>query len=457
MAGPALSPAEIQSLRDRARALFMAGVEAADPRLGVERVLRAREGRLEILPEPDAEGSAGRSEPWRRVHLVAFGKAACAMAGAARATIPEEILGGEGIAVTNYENLAELPGVRVIGAGHPLPDEAGLRGARAIAARVEEASADDLVLVLISGGGSALVPCPPDSIPLEDKIATTRLLLGCGADINRINCVRKHLSVLKGGGLARLATPAALHALILSDVLGDDLSAIASGPTVPDPTTYAEAVRVLEDGGVWDRVPTAVRAHLDKGCAGAVPETPKPGDPLFARVGNTLTGGNRLSLEAVRTAAEAAGRSVEVYSTALCGEAREAAGKLVAAAAVRLRNGRSTVLVAGGETTVTLHGSGRGGRNQELALAFALEAERSGLPPRWVCLSGGTDGLDGPTDAAGGLVDPGTLGRVRGAGGDPAALLESNDSHRALGLAGDLLRTGPTGTNVADLQVLLLA
>ncbi|MDQ2694378.1 MAG: DUF4147 domain-containing protein [Pseudomonadota bacterium] len=444
------------ALRERAQAIFMAGIEAADPRRAVEHALLVRDERLEIRLEPGISASTLRSEPWQRIHLVAFGKAACAMAQAAQTRIPQALLAGEGIVVTNYENVTEVPGCRVLGASHPLPDAAGLRGAKAIAERVSQAEEGDLVLVLVSGGGSALVPYPPDSISLEDKIAATQVLLACGADINQVNCVRKHLSRLKGGGLARLAAPAALHALILSDVLGDDLSAIASGPTVPDPTTYADAVQVFKSRGVWDHVPASVRAHLDRGCAGEVPETPKPNDPLFARVGNTLIGSNRLSVEAIRKAAAQDGHAVQVYSTALSGEAREEAEKLAKAAADKMHGQRPLALVAGGETTVTLRGSGRGGRNQEMALAFALAAERLNLPPRWVFLSGGTDGRDGPTDAAGGLVDPWTLERMRAAGGDPKALLDNNDSYRALALAGDLLRIGATGTNVADLQVLLI-
>ncbi len=444
-------------LRQQAQTIFMAGVKAADPRRVVEHALRVRDERLEIRLGPEDSPSTLRSEPWRRLHLVAFGKAACAMAQAAQARIPQALLTGEGIVVTNYENVTEVPGCRVLGASHPLPDAAGLRGAKLIAERVSQAEAGDLVLVLVSGGGSALAPYPPDAISLENKIATTQVLLACGADINQINCVRKHLSRLKGGGLARLAAPAALHALILSDVLGDDLTAIASGPTAPDPTTYADAVQVLQSCGVWDQVPALVRIHLDRGCAGEEPETPKPNDLLFSRVGNTLVGSNHMSVEAIQKAAAQGGYAVQVYSTALSGEAREEAEKLAKAAADKIPSHRPLALVAGGETTVTLRGSGRGGRNQEMALAFALAAEQLKLPPRWVFLSGGTDGRDGPTDAAGGLVDPWTLERMRARGGDPKALLHNNDSYRALALADDLLRIGATGTNVADLQVLLIA
>jgi hydroxypyruvate reductase len=294
---------------------------------------------------------------------------------------------------------------------------------------------------------------------LADKIAATNLLLASGADIGEMNTVRKHLSRLKGGGLARLAARADLHALILSDVLGDDLSTIASGPTVPDPTTFADAKAVLERRGVWQKLPATVRDHIERGVSEQLQETPKPGDPVFERTGSTLIGSNAVSLQAMRKAAEDAAFRVIIHDDCLRGEAREAAQGFVHAALAAAAAGgpRPLALMAGGETTVTLRGSGRGGRNQEMALAFALAAEKEGLSGNWAFLSGGTDGRDGPTDAAGGVVDPGTLARIRDGGADPAALLADNDSYRALSAADDLLRTGATGTNVADLQVLLIA
>lgn len=441
--------------RKEAEAFFRAGVAAADPESAVARNLAYRDGRLEVR----LEGGGIRSAPWSKVRIVSFGKAACAMARAAGRSIPEGPFQAPGVAVTNYENVAIVPRFEVIGAGHPLPDASGVTGAEAIAATVADAGKGELVLVLISGGGSALVPYPAEGLSLDDKIAATDLLLASGADIAEMNTVRKHLSRLKGGGLARLAAPADLHALILSDVLGDDLSTIASGPTVPDPTTYAQAKEVLARYGAWDRVPAAVRHRISRGIAGEVPETPKPGDPVFEAADATLVGSNAMSLEAMSAAAEAAGYTVVLHHDRLVGEAREAAESFAAAVDGAARGGaeRPLALVAGGETTVTLKGQGRGGRNQEMALAFAVAAEQRGLGGRWVFLSGGTDGRDGPTDAAGGLVDPGTLARLRAAGGDPAALLDDNDSYRALELAGDLLRTGATGTNVADLQILLIA
>jgi glycerate 2-kinase len=437
-------------LRRDATAFFRAGVAAAEPGGAVLRHLRAQDTKLFIRR---ADKKSERSADWTAVRVLAFGKAALAMARAAASIIPKPLFRGPGIAVTNYENVAALPGFAVMGAGHPLPDANGVAAAKAVAETTESAGQGELVLVLISGGGSALLPYPAEGLTLADKIATTNLLLASGADIGEINAVRKHLSRLKGGGLARLAAPADLHALILSDVLGDDLSTIASGTTVPDPTSFGDARGVLVRRGAWDKVPAPVRARIENGIAGKVPETPKPGDPVFVRSEATLVGSNAVSLASVKAAAEASGYRVVVFSNCLTGEAREAARSLAALAA---REKGPVAIIAGGETTVTLKGKGKGGRNQEMALAFAVAAEEMKLAAHCVFLSGGTDGRDGPTDAAGGLTDPETASRIRAKGADPKSLLDDNDSYRALELAGDLLRTGATGTNVADLQILLI-
>jgi glycerate 2-kinase len=427
------------SLRQDALSIFKAGIAAADPYQAVRHYLTP-----ELLSH------------YAKVHVIAFGKAACAMAQAAQDIIPGGMLAGRGIAVTNYENATPVDNVDVIGASHPLPDAAGLDGARLIADRVRSAKENELVLVLVSGGGSALIPYPAGQITLQEKIATTDLLLACGATINQINCVRKHLSLLKGGGLARIAMPANVHALILSDVLGDDPSSIASGPTVADETTYANATEILKDKGIWDRVPVNVRQHLEQGKLGHIAETPKPGDDIFKNTGYTLIGSNTLSVNAMLEAARKLGYLTELYSKHLSGEARTVGDVLAAQCAESLPQSKPLALLAGGETTVTLKGTGRGGRNQEMALAFALAAEQHGLTGNWAFLSGGTDGRDGPTDAAGGLVDNNTVKRMAQAGVNPVELLENNDSYNALKASGDLVNTGATGTNVADLQILLI-
>lgn len=437
-------------LRQDALSIFKAGVAAADPYQAVKHYLTPR-----LLGNHS------------KVHLIAFGKAACAMAQAAQEIIPSEMLAGRGIAVTNYENVTGVDNVDVIGASHPLPDAAGLNGARLIADRVRNAKENELVLALVSGGGSALIPYPAGQITLQEKIATTDLLLASGATINQINCVRKHLSRLKGGGLARMAAPADLHALILSDVLGDDLSSIASGPTVADNTTYADAIEILKDKGIWEQTPASVRQHLEQGKLGHTAETPKPGDEIFKNTGHTLIGSNTISVHAMLKVARKLGYQTELYSEHLSGEARAVGATLVAQCIERrlpkvgalgeaAPQSQPLALLAGGETTVSLKGNGRGGRNQEMALAFALAAEQHGLTGNWAFLSGGTDGRDGPTDAAGGIVDNNTVKRMAQAGINPIQLLENNDSYNALKASDDLVNTGATGTNVADLQILLI-
>lgn len=447
----------IDAIRKDAFNIFKAGVVAADPYQAVKRCLSAGEHHLEILLDPNDKNKK-RVGRWSAIHLIAFGKAACSMAQAAQEIIPESVISEQGIAVTNYENETPVDHFTVIGAGHPLPDDSGCRGAKQVAEIAQKAKKGELVLVLISGGGSALIPFPAESTSLEEKIETTRLLLGCGATINQVNCVRKHLSGLKGGGLARKSAPADLHALILSDVIGGDISSIASGPTVPDTTSFQEARDVLTEKGIWNEIPENIRAFMDKGCDGQIPDTPKPGDKVFQNNGYTLIGSNVLSVDAIVKSAQKLRYETRIYTNELCGEARDEAEKLVLYAKQLIDQGlkQPLALLAGGETTVTLKGTGKGGRNQEMALAFALSAERLRIPGCWVFLSGGTDGRDGPTDAAGGLVDPGTLNRMRAGGIDPQEKLDNNDSYNALKSSHDLMETGTTGTNVADLQILLL-
>jgi hydroxypyruvate reductase len=427
-------------LRQHALHIFQAGVAAADPYQAVKRCL-------------DFDDF-----PSEKIHLIAFGKAACAMAQAAVELIPAQRLAGRGIVVTNYENVRAVDNVEVIGAGHPLPNSDGFQAAQKIAQRVSQAQANELVLVLISGGGSALLPYPVAGISLDEKITTTDLLLACGATINEINCVRKHLSRLKGGGLARLAAPAKIHTLILSDVLGDDLSTIASGTTIPDTSTYREAIAVLQNKGIWARVPESVQQHLETGAQGLIAETPKPDDAVFTHTSYVLCASNTVSLKAAQTAAEQLGYDSQIYSEQLCGIAREEAKKLAAYASnlISASSTKPITLLAGGETTVNLKGNGKGGRNQEFALAFALAAEQHGLTTQWTLLSGGTDGRDGPTDAAGGIVDANSLPAMINAGINPQEYLNNNDAYNALNSSNDLLITGATGTNVADLQILLL-
>ncbi len=391
-----------------------------------------------------------------RIWIVGGGKAATAMAAATSATLGERLTGG--LVVTKYGHADPSLGtgpVKVVEAGHPLPDEAGVTGARCIAELLDATTDHDLVVAVLSGGGSALLTLPASGLTLADLQETTDLLLRCGATIVELNTVRKHLSQIKGGGLARMAAPAPLVSLILSDVVGDPLDTIASGPTSPDPTTFGDAWAVLERYDLVRQVPQSVCEQLKAGLDRDIPDTPKPGDSLFHQVQNVIVGSNRLAAEAAVTEAHLRGLNALLLSTFVEGQAREI-GRVAAALAKELVYhdrpvSRPACLVWGGETTVTLRGQGKGGRNQELALAAALALE--GLPDI-VLVALGTDGTDGPTDAAGAIATGETVARARSLGLDPIAHLENNDAYPLFDALDDLIRTGPTGTNVNDLLFL---
>jgi glycerate 2-kinase len=399
---------------------------------------------------------AGRSYDLRdvdKVWVVGGGKASCAMAASLSSLLGERIAGG--LVVTKYGHTdrgLDTGPVEVIEAGHPVPDEAGVHGARRLVDLVKGASGRDLVLVVLSGGGSALLSLPAPGLSLSDLRETTRLLLRSGASIVEQNMVRKHLSRIKGGELARQIAPARAICLVLSDVVGDPLDAIASGPTYPDPTTYGDACEVLRKYDLTNLVPAEVREHLETGRVGCRPDTPKPQDILFQHVQHVVVGNNRLAAEAAVATARAEGLDALLLSTFVEGEAREVAR--VAVAMIREMVcydrpvARPACIVWGGETTVTVRGEGKGGRNQELALAAAI---RIADLPDVLLVALGTDGTDGPTDAAGAAATGDTVRRARALGLDPGAYLSNNDSYSFFDVLGDLIRTGPTGTNVNDL------
>jgi glycerate 2-kinase len=330
-----------------------------------------------------------------------------------------------------------------------VPDARGERAAGGLLALARSAGERDLVLLLVSGGGSALTPAPASPVTLAEKQAVTRALLEAGATIGELNAVRKHLSRLKGGQLARTAAPAAVLTLVLSDVIGDPLDVIASGPTAPDPTTFGRALDVLRERGVLAAAPATVRERLTAGARGAIAETPKPGDPLFRRVANAVIGNNALIATAAVERARALGYRPQLLTRELQGEARSVARQLVELA-------RSlpppACVIASGETTVTVRGRGRGGRCQEFALAAALLVESE---PGITVLAAGTDGTDGPTDAAGAIVDGSTVERARRAGLDATVALDDNDAYHVLRATGDLIVSGPTNTNLLDLYAVL--
>jgi hydroxypyruvate reductase len=372
----------------------------------------------------------------------------------------EEILGdriGGGIVIVKYGYVAPLRRIRLVEAGHPTPDENGWRATKELVDLVERLDRRDLVFLVLSGGGSALLPMPVMGISLEEKMLATNLLLKSGVPIQEMNAVRKHLSQVKGGQLARLVHPAVLVSLILSDVVGDPLDVIASGPTVGDPSTFEHCVEILNRYELWQDLPTSVRLHLQKGVEGRVPETPKPDDPVFARTHSILVGTNLQALEASATAAQELGYSSLVLSSMIEGDTGEAAHFHTALAREIVRSGhplsRPACLISGGETTVVVRGKGKGGRNQEFALVAAMDLDGA----EGVCLlCGGTDGTDGPTDAAGAVVDGATVARALAKGLDPREFLVRNDSYHFFERLGDLVMTGPTNTNVMDLRVVLV-
>jgi hydroxypyruvate reductase/glycerate 2-kinase len=398
-----------------------------------------------------------RSGQFQRLLIVGFGKAAPTMARALTDELGDTV--DSGLIITKYGH-ATLPlpnTIRVCEGGHPVPDSHGLHATAELLGLVHAADARTLVVTLISGGGSALLVAPQDGISLADKQQTTSLLLKSGADICELNTVRKHLSRVKGGRLAEAAFPAQLLSLILSDVIGDRLDVIASGPTAADPTTYREALEVVDRYRLREQVPAPVIALLRRGERGELAETPKAGSPFLAGVENLIIGSNRQALAAAARTAQQLGCTVSVVAEEQTGEAREV-GRQLARQALAARGGKPggerRCLLAGGETTVTVRGRGKGGRNMELALAFAMAIEGvHGM----TLLSAGTDGGDGPTDAAGALVDGATIVKARELGLDPQAYLDDNNSYEFFTQVGGLLITGPTGTNVMDLQIVVLA
>jgi glycerate 2-kinase len=443
--------------------IMNAALNAVEPGAAVRRHLHLAKGRLRIGESQGAERIYDLNE-FDRVLVVGGGKAGAPMAAAVNEVLGPRLAGG--IVVVKHEHVLDDPTatgpIEIVEAGHPVPDEAGLQGAGRIAGLLRNTTNRDLVLCLISGGGSALMTSPIPGISLADLQSLTQVLLGCGATINEINTIRKHISQLKGGQLAQLASPAPVISLILSDVVGDPLEVVASGPTVPDPTTFGEAWSILERYGVLDDVPDSVTSHLSAGLNGSASDTPKPSVPVFDGVQNIIVGSNRLAAQAAATESQRLGFDTILLTTFLEGEAREVA-RAIAGLAKGLVRGETThssdrallqpaCLILGGETTVTLRGNGKGGRNQEMALAAALSVvDWDDILIAFLA----TDGTDGPTDAAGAFTDGSTVPRANRLGLDAEMYLAANDSYHFFEKLGDLIITGPTNTNVNDLALIL--
>ena len=450
----------------RAARIMAAAIQSVEPGAAVAQYMRLEDERLIISEQ------VYNLNKYRRIFLIGAGKAGAPMAGTAA-----EILGrrlNESIIIVKEGHTgsyilhdvdygktinAHAPEhtvvIRILEAGHPLPDERGVIGAQQIEDLLSGTQPDDLVICLISGGGSALLVSPSPGITLDDMQELTTYLLACGANINEINTLRKHLDRVKGGGLAGMAAPAAVATLILSDVIGDPLDVIASGPTVPDPSTYEQAYQILERYDLLDRVPRSITTHLKEGQRGELPETPKPGDPLFERVQNVIIGSNIQAARAAVNQAQKEGLHTLLLTTWLQGEARQA-GRFLAAVGHQINADNQPVVrpacvVVGGETTVTIKGDGLGGRNQEMALGAVSGFD--GLPDS-ALITLATDGGDGPTDAAGAVVTGETQYQAHQMGFSPDDFLARNDSYNFFEPLGDLLKPGPTHTNVNDLALL---
>jgi len=433
--------------------IFTQALEAADPYRAVMKQVSLSDDTL------SAGGAAYDLDRFTRIIVIGAGKGTALMAKAM-----EDILGDrieQGIIIVKYGHGRPLKKIVQREAAHPLPDESGMRATAEIRALLKTAGEESLIICLLSGGASSLLVAPAEGISLNDKRVTTELLLSAGADIHELNTVRKHLSAVKGGRLAEIAYPATIITVILSDVINDRPDVIASGPMVPDLTTFRDALNVVHKYSLEEKLPGGVFSLLNRGVAGEIPDSPKSGAAFFHKTKNIIAGGIRRSLDAARKRAEGLGLRTELISPELQGEAKNAA-RVLAARAIGARSAmgrgdKPRCLLSGGETTVTVRGTGTGGRNQELALAFAMEiAGIKGI----TMLSAGTDGTDGSTDAAGAIVDGETVPKARALGMDPFAYLENNDSYtffsRLDTLSGEAYHviTGPTGTNVMDIQII---
>ena len=430
--------------------ILEAALESVDPEQAVYKALKRDEGELMF------EGGSVNLSIINRVFVLGGGKAGGLMAKAVEVVLGDRITSGSVNVLEGTEQAVSLKHISLHGASHPVPSQRGVDGVKRMLDMTRGLSENDLVIVLISGGGSALMPLPAESVTLDDLQDVTGGLLRAGATINELNAVRKHLSAFKGGQLARHCYPARVISLILSDVIGDPLDTIASGPTAPDESTYTDALNVLQKYGIWDTVPKNIRKRISAGVNDEIPDTPKKDDPIFKQVTNILIADNPIAAEAAKTRAEALGYNSLILSTYIEGEATQVGATLaqVAKAIINYNEPleRPAAIVIGGETTVTVRGDGVGGRNQELALSASIEIED--LPCLVAAL--GTDGIDGPTVAAGAVVDGATLGRTKDAGLKPSGYLERNDSYNFFKSLSDAILTGPTGTNVNDLAIILV-
>jgi len=441
---------KIEALRQHVMDIFYAGLRAADPVKAIKCHVSLENNIIHV-------GEASYDlDLYQHIFVVGAGKAGALMSKGIEDILQDRI--DKGLVIVKYDHLCQTRKIKLHQAGHPIPDEAAVVGTRSIIQMLETATERDLVICLISGGGSALMSTPAPRITLQQKQKVTKLLLNCGATIHEINTIRKHISAIKGGQLARFAYPAELVTLVISDVTGDRLDVIASGPTVPDDSTFGDCMEILNKYELNDKIPVPVLEQIQKGIRGEVSETPKKGDPVFRKTHNVIIASNKIAVHAAAKKAESLNYNTEILSVAVEGEARKMA-KSHASILKEIQNlerlpKTPACVISGGETTVRICGNGQGGRNQEFVLAAACEID--GME-NVVVLSAGTDGTDGPTDAAGAIADGFTIGRAKKNGLEAKAYLDNNNSYYFFEPLNDLIKTGPTNTNVMDLQIMLIS
>jgi len=432
--------------------IFEAGLRAVAPGAALKKTCQVENDRLTV------GGRNYNLNIFEEILVIGAGKAAASMAKAL-----EEVLGNRissGFITVKYKHLEKLSTIKIQEAGHPVPDENGLIGAQEIFQLASSASEKTLVFCLLSGGGSSLLPLPAKGVTLEDKQKTTKILLKCGATIHEINTIRKHLSIIKGGGLARAVYPATLITLILSDVVGDDLDSIASGPCVPDTKTFHDCMAIINKYSIGFEIPSSVLKHIKAGMRGDVAETPKKGEDYFRKTQNFIIGNNFKALLSAKEKAESLGFNTLLLSSMIEGETRDVAANHVAIAREIQLHGyplkRPACILSGGETTVKINGAGKGGRNQEFSLAAAIKISTIYNMKNVSVLCAGTDGSDGPTDAAGAFADETTVFRAQSIGFNAQGYLDNNDSYHFFEKLDDLYKTGPTNTNVMDLRIIIV-
>ena len=429
------------SLREDVNKIYLNCLQSLDPSKVVENSLK----NLDI-------------NKFDRIFPIAFGKAALSMMSGCLDSLPIEKIHKKPIVVTLESENKINQSIDLYFSSHPTPNPVSVKGAQAIIGYLQESGEKDLVLFLISGGGSSLLSMPSDHISLEDKVLMTELLLASGCSINEINTIRKHISSIKGGKLAESAFPSTVKSYVISDVINDDISSIASGPTAPDASTYQEALEIIRKYNLINKVPKVILEHIDYGIRGKIKETPTENETIFKKVENRIICSNKIFRENLAKFSTEKGYDPFFLDEVFIGEARHDAVELAQIFLKKIQENRDKkiAIISGGETVVKLSGNGKGGRNQEFALAFLTEIKKTTISPEWLLLSVGTDGIDGPTDAAGGIIDKDTIKNYYESGVDILDYLNNNDSYTFLSNMNSIYKTGATGTNVADVQIILI-